>query len=398
MNRSALTRWHWVLVVALVTALVGMVPQPVQAQSAVRPDIKFAGVIQAVPAAPDYPFGVWRVAGKEVVVDPTTRLQPGLVVATVGAWADVTAHQAADGTLIARHLIVMPAEIRLKGPIGAKPAQGNVGEWTIAGQRIMVNADTRISQRGATLEVGNWAEVFASKTVDGLLALRLRGIEYQQDVEIFGAIESFDDTQWVISGIPLTVVTGTLILGTPAVDLLAQASATLQEDGSLQALRLKVAMQTPEGPRRPVSFDGVVESLPERGLIGQWVVSGRQVTVSAATAINQAKGLAVVGSKAHVVGWQADGHVIALLIVVLESPTPGGRFVLFQGPIEKLPESGLIGEWQVAGRTVRVTENTRIASPRYAGIGAIAVVGGMEAADGVVTAIWIKIAPQFGPR
>jgi hypothetical protein len=399
MKRQAFHKWSWLFVALLLAFLAGAPALPAQAQSAAGLEVKFAGVIQAVPAAPGYPIGVWRVAGREITVNASTRILPRSVVATAGMWADVTAKRGADGKLTAQQMTVMPAEIRIKGPIGAKPADPKgLGDWTIAGQKITVNADTKISQRGAPLDVGNWAEVFATKTGAGLVALRMRGIERQEDVDIFGAIESFSATQWVLSGIPLTVVTSTLILGAPAVDLLAQASAALQEDGSLLALRLKVSAKEPEGQRQPVAFDGTVEALPANGLIGQWTVSGKQVTVSAATAINQAKGLAVVGAKVHVVGWQVGERITATLIVVLESPAPGGQFVRFVGPIEKLPDTGLIGDWRVAGRTVRVTENTRLAAPRYAKIGAIAEVGGIQGADGIVTAAWIKITPKPGPR
>ncbi len=399
MKRQVLHKLTW-LFAALLLAVFSCVPAlPAQAESAPRPEVKFAGVIQAVPAAPAYPVGAWRVAGQEVIVNASTRILPRSLAATAGMWADVTAKRGADGALTAQQVTVMPAEIRIKGPIGAKPADpSGIGEWTIAGITITVNADTKISQRGSPLDVDNWAEVFAAKTGAGLVAIRMRGIEHQEDVGIFGAIGAFSDTQWILSGIPLTVVTSTLILGTPAVDLLAQAGAALQVDGSLLALRLKVSAKEPEGQRQPVAFDGEVESLPAKGLVGQWTVSGKQVTVSSATAINQAKGLAVVGSKVHVVGWQAGERVIATLIVVLESPAPSGQFVRFSGPIQKLPSGDLIGEWQVAGRTVRVTENTRLAAARYAKIGAIAEVGGIQGADGVVTAAWVKISPKLGPR
>ena len=399
MKRQALLKWSWLFVALLLAFLVGVPALPAQAQSAAGLEVKFAGVIQAVPAAPGYPVGVWRVAGREITVNASTRIQPRGVVAAVGMWADVSARRGADGALTAQQVMVMPAEIRIKGPIGAKPADANgLGDWTIAGQKITVNADTKISQRGGALDVGNWAEVFATKTGAGLVALRMRGIERQEDVDIFGAIEAFSATQWVLSGIPVTVVTSTLILGTPAVDLLAQAGAALQEDGSLLALRLKVSAKEPDSQRQPVAFDGTVETLPTNGLVGQWTISGKQVTVSSATAVNQAKGLAAVGAKVHVVGWQVGERITATLIVVLESPTPGGQFVRFVGPIEKLPDSGLIGDWQVAGRTVRVTANTRLADPRFAKIGAIAEIGGVQGTDGVVTAAWIKIAPKAGPR
>ena len=104
----------------------------------------------------------------------------------------------------------------------------------------------------------------------------------------------------------------------------------------------------------------MVEKLPERGLVGEWTVTGKPVKVSASTAINQEQGLVAVGAKVHVVGWQIGDRIMAIQIVVLSSPAPGGQFVRFHGPIEELPASGLIGQWKVGGRTVKVTEETRI--------------------------------------
>ena len=148
MKRQALRKWSWLFVALLLAFLVCVPALPAQAQSAAGLEVKFAGVIQAVPAAPGYPVGVWRVAGREITVNTGTRIQPRGVVAAVGMWADVSARRGADGALTAQQVMVMPAEVRIKGPIGAKPADPKgLGDWTIAGLKITVNADTRISQQ-----------------------------------------------------------------------------------------------------------------------------------------------------------------------------------------------------------------------------------------------------------
>lgn len=392
-------KWYGWLSVLLLVALLSLPAASALAGPDPHPVVKFAGVINAVPTGEDYPRGIWQVAGRTVTVDATTRVLPATPAAVPGMWADVTARPAADGTLVAQRIAVMPAEVRIKGPIGAKPADPNgIGVWTIAGIPITVTAETRLSERGAALEVGGWAEVFATETSAGLVAVRMRGIEAQEDVNVFGAIQEFNATRWVLSSIPLTVITDTLIIGTPAVDLLAMADAALQEDGSLQAWRLKVSVLEPGSDRLPTSFTGTVEALPPRGLLGVWTVSGKEVVVSAGTAINQTKGLVTVGSEVYVSGWQAGERVVATLIVVLSSPAPSGQFVRFSGSIQQLPANGLLGEWRIADRTVRVTEQTRLAGTRYARVGAQAEVGGVLGADGVVTATWMKIWPAGGPR
>ena len=110
---------------------------------------------------------------------------------------------------------------------------------------------------------------------------------------------------------------------------------------TLLALRLKVAINQPGGPHNPLAFSGKVEKLPDRGLVGEWTVKGKQVMVSASTAIIQEQGLVVVGAEVLVIGWQIGERIMAMQIIVLSSPAPGGQFVRFRGPIEELPDGGV---------------------------------------------------------
>ena len=379
MVRPSIHKWNaWLIVLAL--AVITFLPAQAETETP-RFDVKFSGVITVAPAT-GYPVGAWKVAGQDIVVTAATRVLPKSPAATAGMWADVTAKRQADGKLLALQITVMPPEIRIKGPIQAKPADPNgLGDWTIAGLTITVTDKTKISDRGGPLDVGDWAEVYAIRDGGKLVAVRMRGIETQPDVEIFGAIEAFSATSWTLSGIVLAANTDTLIQGDPAVGLLAHAAASLQSDGSLLALRVRVAINQPGGRHNPLEFNGPVEKLPDHGLVGEWTVSGKPVVVSASTAINQEQGLVVVDAQVHVVGWQIGDRIMAIQIVVLASPAPGGQFVRFRGPIEELPANGLIGLWKIGGRIVKVTEETRIENASRAKGDAIAEVGGIKGAD-----------------
>jgi hypothetical protein len=105
----------------------------------------------------------------------------------------------------------------------------------------------------------------------------------------------------------------------------------------------------------------------------------------------------VVGAQVHVVGWQIGDRIMAIQIVVLSSPAPGGQFVRFRGVIGELPADGLIGLWKIGDRTVNVTEDTRLDGESRATVGAIAEVGGIKGVDDVVTATWVKVESRFGP-
>jgi hypothetical protein len=64
-------------------------------------------------------------------------------------------------------------------------------------------------------------------------------------------------------------------------------------------------------------LDGVVEVLPESGLVGTWQVSGTSVQVTEATEIDQAMGSVGVGVAVEVEGTtQPDGSIAASEIEV----------------------------------------------------------------------------------
>jgi hypothetical protein len=146
-------------------------------------------------------------------------------------------------------------------------------------------------------------------------------------------------------------------------------------------------------------FRGTIESLPATGLVGDWVVSGRTVHVTAATRIEQEHGPAVVGAYVEVKGWlQGDGSVNASKIEVKQSPGGGGGGrVKFYGTVESLPASGLIGDWRVSGRTVHVTAATRIEQKKGpAAVGAYVEVEGTQQADSSVNASKIEVKQSPG--
>lgn len=92
-------------------------------------------------------------------------------------------------------------------------------------------------------------------------------------------------------------------------------------------LALLVVLAPPtdaSGPRGGFELKGVIESLPAGGLVGDWVVSGVTVHVSAETMINQEHGAAAVGAKVEVKGTQeADGSITACCIKVEETEGDG---------------------------------------------------------------------------
>jgi hypothetical protein len=73
------------------------------------------------------------------------------------------------------------------------------------------------------------------------------------------------------------------------------------------------------------TFMGVIEALPEGGLLGDWTVSGVKVHVGDQTTIDQQRGEAIVGATVKVKGeLQTDLSVTASQIDVMKSMAPHG--------------------------------------------------------------------------
>lgn len=382
LNRS---RLPWLLMIlALLTAFV--LPASVVNADEPPDGVQFSGVIDAV--APDS----WTVAGQVIAITDDTVVVISTGNAEPGMWAEVRAVRAADDSLTARRINVMPPEMRLRGVVTVIP-DGRLGEWIVGGQAFLIDENTQISDRGGPVEIGAWVQVAAVQEGDTLTAVRIRAIDPLPHVEVMGAIQAFSATAWTLSGIPLTVDANSLIQGDPQNGLLAMAAAELQADNSLLMLRVRVMWQERGGPRPPVTLTGLIEQLPPQGLNGHWVVDGQHVSVSRNTLIDQRNGLAVVGAEVRVNGWQDGEAVVAREIVVISSPEPGVQRVRFTGPIRQLPANGLLGLWVVDGREVRVTAQTRIQGERFVRLGAIARVWGLRNQAGQVLATTIEVHP-----
>lgn len=397
-NSNPSNRWSRLLSVLLLLAVILVPSVPALAESEAPFTVKFSGVIDVVPAAAGDP---WQVAGHTVAVNAYTDVRLTTGTAAVGMWADVTAKRLADDSLLATDMWVRPAEVRLKGPLTAKPEEGPMPwAWVVAGQTIWCTANTSLSQRSGPVELGQWVEVHAVETTPGVLtAVRVRGIETLEDAEVYGAIQSFNDTQWVLSSIRVNATPDTLILGEPQVGLLAHVSATLSETG-LTARVFKVAWQEPRGRHQPTQLIGTIETLPGEGLLGLWQVEGETVEVRESTTLFQAKGLAEVGARVHVTGWDAGDYIVATSITVLASPSGSGQAFILRGNIEALPASGLYGPWTINGEQVQVTRQTRIHGEALVRLGAPVEAGGLQYQNGVRVLSWVRVraAEGVGPQ
>lgn len=229
-------------------------------------------------------------------------------------------------------------EYKFYGTITALPAtQGWIGDWTVSGKIVHVTATTRIKQERGAIAIGAYIEV----------------------------------------------------------------EGTLQTDGSITALEIEVKLGAGNGGGPSVKFYGTVSSLPStQGWIGDWTVDGKTVHVSASTRIEQKGGAPAVGVFVKVEGsLQADGSINATEIEIKFSLNlGGGLFIKFTGIVESLPSTaGLIGDWTISGRTVRVSAVTFIEQKRGPiAVGVRVEVTGLQQTDGSINAIKIETEDEDG--
>ena len=201
-------------------------------------------------------------------------------------------------------------KVRFTGTIEAMSAQ----VWTVDGQTVRIDGNTRIDESAGQATVGATATILALRQDDGsVLAIEIQVAPPpptpEQPFEFQGLIESWSATQWVVSGHVLTLNSNTVIKGSPQKGLLAEVKALRQSDGSLLAKSIVVRLPTEE-----VQFEGVIQSISA----GQWVVEGVTVWIDAETRID---GTPAVGAVAEIQGLLLpDGAVLGRRVLVQSQP------------------------------------------------------------------------------
>jgi Domain of unknown function (DUF5666) len=146
-------------------------------------------------------------------------------------------------------------------------------------------------------------------------------------------------------------------------------------------------------------FHGVIESLPS-SLIGDWLVSGTTVHVSAATEIDDEGGAIAVGASVEVEGTTGtDGSITATKVDVTEdSEDESFGEAELHGTVQSLPATaGFTGDWVVSGITVHVTAITEIdAEHGTVAVGSFVEVKGLSEADGSITASKVELTNDQG--
>lgn len=253
--------------------------------------------------------------------------------------------------------------VNFTGRINALPATGLVGDWTIAGRTVHVAPGTIIEQHKGQVQVGAFVRVEALLGDAGALTAleihvkRGHGTHDGSFTQFRGPVEKLPEGgsllgEWSIGGSKVLVSEMTEIKSHDQpiqVGDQVKVEGWRQTDGSVRAKVIKLL----ESEEEPVNFVGVIETLPTGGLLGEWTVEDRKVTVTAATRLDTHHGDFALGKRVMVHGIkQADGSVLARFIMALHEPKEQ-----FIGLITTFPD-GLVGVWQVGEQSVEATAAT----------------------------------------
>ena len=203
-------------------------------------DGEIKGAIEALPV--DTFIGTWTVAGQQVIVLTTTRLDQEDGGFVLGAIVEVHGTPGPDGLVASKietKSSVAPPEpeddlLKIEGLIEMLPADGLVGLWKVAGVDVQVTATTKLEEEDGPFAVGVPVEV---------------------------------------KGFPLV-------------------------GGGIEATKI----ETESGNGAPVPalmFFGTVEAMPVDGMVGVWTIGGRTVNVTDATELEDEVGPLGDGDDGH---------------------------------------------------------------------------------------------------
>ncbi|RMF30616.1 MAG: hypothetical protein D6759_11555 [Chloroflexi bacterium] len=347
--------------------------------------------------APRYE-GDWVVGGITVTVDSSTSLNYTGAF-TLGDWVEVKAYRQADGSLLAKKVEIKARSehdqeqadnVEIHGVIQYVTALTGTWPvtWEVANQTIWLTGTTIVDESKGQAAVGAWANVEGDRVGGQVWA---RKVEIEQagigdnsdgdpnnEAEIKGLVTSL--TPLIIAGQEVVTDTNTVIQGTLALSVTAEAKGRWVSTPTLHFLASRIEVKSGEGDRHEGESEyevkGTIASLPAGpDYYGTWTVTTtqglqRSFEVTTTTQRKFENGNPQVGCWAEARTRLQGGTEVATEVEVKDcGPSdndgqPGeGEHLEHEGTIEQLgsgPAPRYEGEWIVGGVHVIVTSTTFI--------------------------------------
>jgi hypothetical protein len=347
------------------------------------------GFIEQLGAGPAPRFeGEWIVGGISVTVNGDTELDYSGAF-TIGDWVEVEAYQQLDGSLLADKVQIEDREdhdgeeeddVQFYGVIqyitpfsGAWPIT-----WQIGYRTVWLTDTTIVDESKGPAVVGAWAEVEADDVTGQLWALKIEieqeGEGDDDEAEIEGLVTNLNPL--IIAGQEIVTDTNTVIQGTPALSITAEAKGRWVTSPTLYFLASEVEFKGEDDDGSHYEIEGSIASLPaDPDFNGTWVVTTsdgltRSFDVVSSTVREFENGDPALGCWAQAETALVSGVEVATEVEV-EHCGPGdddgepddGDYFEHEGEITQLgdgPAPRYEGEWVVGGISFTVDAETFI--------------------------------------
>ncbi len=232
---------------------------------------------------------------------------------------------------------------QLHGVLTAMPADGRVGEWAIDNEVFFTTSATTFDETYGELHLG--AYVHAAGVIENgkRIAQRLETRAGFADADcrgeatwrLYGVVDAMPTDglvgEWTIAGNAVTATDATKFreqFGPLQVGAYVVSAGCLAEDGSrIAAMIGTLTPHAGDGDPDGAGWHlfGVVDAMPEQGLVGVWTIAGESVQVTETTLVDDHRGPVSLGAVVHAVGYyDADDNRIALRIAGVSEDDPGG--------------------------------------------------------------------------
>lgn len=219
---------------------------------------------------------------------------------------------------------------KLYGVIETMPKGGHEGIWSIGGNDVVVTKQTKIKEKEGPVAIGQYVKIKAQQTGEKFIAYRIE-VEDQDESEpgvtrakIYGTVEKMPENgvegTWQINGRKLLVTRNTKI--EEKHDKLS-VGVYVELEGNFIGKTFTVTEIEVKGRRHHKShrgynsqFVGKIESLPQKGFEGRWVVDSHQIEVTDKTLVDETIGKASIGCEVIVKGIRKEKLIKAFEIKI----------------------------------------------------------------------------------
>jgi len=281
------------------------------------------------------------------------------------------------------------------GIVEAMPDGSLIGVWTVSSNQYTVTAQSELKTEYGAFDIGRCVKIhLVTGTTDTVREMETErsykcqngGDDDDDDTppegvigggEIYGELVSFPEGRiglWAVGTLTFTATSATEFKtnnGEFTVGEIVKVEFYILQDGTFLAREIKTAIANwnddddddddgGNGRNEGHAF-GLIEQLPDNGLIGLWIVSGVQYSVTERTELHNRGETFAVGAMVKIEFKKDDSGARIAREIKLKQPqgTPGDDEAKLVGFVDAMPPSGFTGLWIVNGVEFTATEQSK---------------------------------------